>query len=509
MSPKSPAKANLKVVTTVIVGAGFSGIGAAVRLKEAGIEDFIILERAAEIGGTWRDNSYPGIACDVPSLLYSFSWDQNPDWSTAYAGGREIHGYLDSIVERYDLRRHIDFGQSVTGMVLDEAQGVWHVTTDSSTYLARTVIQAGGPLADHKLPDIKGFDEFEGKVIHTARWDHDFDFTGKSVAVIGTGSTAVQVIPELVDMVGKSGRVKVFQRTAGWVVPRANVAMPEVVKSTFRKLPLVQRGLREAAYWSTEPAALALVWNTVATTAMAAACKAYLNATVEDPWLRRELTPQFRPGCKRMLLSSDYFVALQRDNCELVTWPMDRICAEGIRVSDGLIHTFDVIVCATGYDVHKFGTTFDIVGLGGRLLQDEWKRGAYAYKSVSVAGYPNLFLTFGPNSGPGHTSAVPYMEAQIDYAVEAIKMIVNRDLKTLDVKREAQDAHNEDLQKRLAKTTWNSGCSSWYLTEDGFNPSMYPGFATQFRRQLRHVELADYRATGSLPSMAELVNQVS
>lgn len=476
--------------SVVIVGAGFAGLGTAIRLRQRGIDDFVILERSNEVGGTWRDNTYPGAACDIPSLLYSYSFAQNPNWSRAFSGGPEILDYIHQMVEDFDLHRHIRFGVTVTALTFDEDEGIWTAETSSGeTFTGRAAVLASGPLANASWPDIRGLDSYTGHKIHSARWDHDYDMASKRVAVVGTGASAVQIIPELVKTAAK---VTVFQRTAGWVLPRLDFGHPGWLRKIFRAVPGTEQVARQAWYWGHEAAATGMVWDTPVTTAIQWLSTANLRRQVRDPWTRRQLTPDFRAGCKRMLMTSSYYPALERDNCKLITWPIATISPNGIRTADGIEHEVDCIVFATGFDVCKAGTPFPITGVDGRKLADEWSRGSYAYKSVSVAGYPNLFLTFGPNSGPGHNSALVYMEAQIDYLVAAITLIRDHGLHSLDVRRDRQNAFNADIQKRLATTTWNSGCSSWYLTEDGFNASMFPGFATQFSRMLAEVNLDDY-----------------
>lgn len=484
-----------RTYTALVIGAGFSGLGAVIALRDRGIDNLVVLERAQEVGGTWRDNVYPGVACDVPSLLYSYSFEPAP-WSKLYADGAEIQQYIQNVTDKHDLRRSIRFGHDVRSMTYDDAQGVWTVNTDRGTFLARNVIASYGPLANPALPQIDGLDEFGGKIIHSAAWDKDYDLTGKTVAVIGTGSTAVQLIPELVKVAGK---VVVFQRTAGWVLPRGNFRTPSRVLGLFGRFPMFQKIARAGLFRLTEVSALALVWNTVLTSVVSLAGKLFLRREVHDPWLRRLLTPQFRPGCKRMLVSDEYLRALQAENCQVVTWPIARVSEAGVMTCEGVEHLADVIVCATGYEVTKTAPPIDIVGRNGKSLNDDWSRGAYAYKSVSVAGYPNLYFTFGPNAGPGHTSALIYMEAQIRYAAEMISVMVSRRLKSLEVDATAQAEYNEWLQNRLEKSTWNSGgCDSWYLTEDGFNATMFPGFATTYRKLLEDIDLHHYRATGDL-----------
>ena len=493
---KTSAKAVAKPASVLIIGAGFAGLGMAIRLQQAGIRDIVILERADAVGGTWRDNRYPGAACDIPSNLYSYSFAQNPNWSRSFSGSGEILDYIHYLVSHFNLAPYIRFKQNVTGLQFEEDTGLWHASIEGgNTISARAVVMAQGPLSNASFPDIAGLKQFKGHKIHSARWDHAYDFSNKRVAVVGTGASAVQIIPELVK---QAGYVKVFQRTPGWVLPRPDFETPEWNKALFRKLPGTQDALRKALYLTHESMALAVIWNSPLTRIAERIGRLHLRRQVKDRWLRRQLTPDFRIGCKRVLLSNDYYPALQQPNCKLITWPIDRLCEQGIRTAEGIEHQFDCIVFATGFDVCKTGTPFPITGLGGRALHDEWARGAQAYKSINVAGYPNLFLTFGPNSGPGHNSALVYMESQLDYAVRGIQKILDEDLKILDVKADAQAAHNKAIQARLANTNWNSGCKSWYLTEDGHNVTMYPGFATQYALQMRTLDEADYR----LSSMA-------
>jgi cation diffusion facilitator CzcD-associated flavoprotein CzcO len=477
---------------TLIVGAGLTGIGAAIKLTDAGVDDFVILERSDRIGGTWRDNTYPGVACDVPSLLYSFSFVKNASWSRAYAPGDEICRHIADMAAEFDVTRRVRFGIEVTGLDFDEKTGVWTVKANGrKRFRARTIILASGPLPDHTWPDIRGLDSYRGHKIHSARWDHDYDFTGKRVAVIGTGASAVQIVPELVQ---RAESVKVFQRTPGWMLPRLDAPIPAAVQSLFVKVPAVQDFARQTLFWGHELTATALVWDTPLTGLVARLGKAHLRRQVRDPWLRRQLTPDFTPGCKRMLISSDYYPALQRNNCKLITWPIATMSPVGIRTSDGIEHHLDCVVFATGYDVHLTGPPYPVTGIGGRVLADEWSAGAQAYKSINAHGYPNLFMMTGPNSGPGHNSLLVYVEGQIEYAVRGITTILRENLRYLDVRKDVQERYNKRLQQRLARTTWMSGCSSWYLTADGFNASMFPGFATQYLRQMRDFRFDDYEA---------------
>ncbi|WP_415975875.1 flavin-containing monooxygenase [Rhodococcus sp. 077-4] len=478
------------VLDAVIVGAGFAGIGTAIRLRNSGIENFVILERGSAVGGTWRDNTYPGAACDIPSRLYSYSFAPNPNWSHTYSGSGEILDYIHTMVGEFDIESRIRFGHNVIDIIWNEAAGHWHLSIDGRADVrARTVVMASGPLANASLPNIRGIDTYEGRKIHSARWDHDYDFAGKKVAVVGTGASAVQIVPELVKI---ADTVKVFQRTPGWTLPRINRKTQAGTKRRYARYPQTQTLARSLWFWGHESVALGVVWKTPLTRIVELVGRAHLRSQVRDPWLRRQLTPRFRAGCKRLLMTSDYYPALQKPNCTLVTWPIATLSPNGIRTVEGVEHQFDAIVFATGFDVSNTGTPIPITGRDARVLADEWSAGAKAYKSIAVSGYPNMFFTFGPNSGPGHSSALVYMEAQIDYIVEAISLVLDGDLHNCDVRQDVQDAYNAELQRKLAKTTWNSGCSSWYLTEDGFNATMFPGFATQYVGQLRGVEQDDY-----------------
>lgn len=497
--PRKPRRPAAPVHTALVIGAGFVGLGTAIKLREAGIDDVVVLERADRVGGTWRDATYPGAACDIPSQLYSFSFAKNPGWSRTYSPSAEIRAHIEELAERFDLVKDIRFQTEVTGLAFDRAGARWEVSATGPdgkavTVLARTVVVASGPLSDASLPDIRGMDDFEGAKILSARWDDDYDFAGKSVAVVGTGASAVQIIPELVKV---AGSVKVFQRTPGWVMPRVDFATPAVAKAVFERVPAAQQAARSALFVAHEAAATGLVWDTPVTTLIQQAGRLHLRLTVKDSWLRRQLTPEFRAGCKRMLMSSDYYPALQQDNCKLITWPIATLTPKGLQTSDGLQHEVDAIVFATGYDVHLEGPPFPVTGIDGQSLQEEWAGRPQAHKSATVHGFPNLYFTCGPNSGPGHNSLLVYAQGQIEYAVAGIRTMVDQDLRWIQVKKDVQDRYNASIQKRLQRTTWMSGCTSWYLTKDGFNGSMYPGFATQYLRQMKSFRLDDHEVSSS------------
>jgi cation diffusion facilitator CzcD-associated flavoprotein CzcO len=496
MNEQHDDRAPHKALEVIIIGSGFGGLGAAIKLQEAGVADFVILERAADIGGTWRDNQYPGAACDIPSKLYSYSFEPNPEWGYMYARSPEILAYMQDVARRHELMNKVRLRQEVVAMAFDEGAGRWQVrTARGDVWTARSVIMAAGGLANPSYPNIPGLDSFEGHRIHSARWDHSYDFTGKRVGVIGTGASAVQIIPELVKM---AGHVKVFQRTPAWVLPRPTLKLSEGTRRFYRQSGWAYKAVRQALFWGHEMMAFGLVWRTPLSRMLEWASKAHLSRQVKEPWLRRQLTPNFRIGCKRVLMSNDYYPALQQANCKLLSWPIDRIAAGGVRTVEGIEHQLDCIVFATGFDAPKTGTPFEIKGLGGRVLADEWRKGAQAFKSVHIAGYPNLSMILGPNSGPGHNSALFYIEAQIGYAVQSVLALRQSGRRYFDVRADVQRAHNEDLQRRLARTNWNSGCKSWYLSEDGFNATMFPGFATQFAAQLAHFDVANYQGSEAI-----------
>lgn len=476
----------------VIVGAGFSGLAMGIRLREQGIEDFVILEQADEAGGTWRDNHYPGCACDAPSVLYSYSFAQNPDWTQTFADADEIQAYILRCVEHYDLRRHIRFGHAVQSAAWDEDAGEWTLADDAgTTYVARVVVSAVGGLVNPAYPDIPGLDTFQGRVVHTARWDRALDLAGKRVAVIGSGASAIQLVPAIQPQVA---RMTVFQRTPHWVVPKPDYAIAPAVRSAFRRFPLLQQVLRTGVFAFTDAiAGPAIVYDTPLTRLAERAGRAHIARQIQDPELRRKVTPTFRFGCKRMLISNDWYPALAQRNVEVCTDGIAAVDATGLRTQDGAHRKFDVIALATGYRLEIARAPFDVHGRGGRTLAEAWSGpGARAYRGVTVAGFPNWFVLMGPNTGPGHTSVLVYTEAQVNYAAQGIERLLKRGVKTLAVKPAAQARFGEFLKRRLEKTNWNAGCTSWYLDEHGENHSLYPGLVSEYVLGIRRFRDADY-----------------
>jgi len=474
-----------------IIGAGFAGIGMAIQLKKGGIGSFTMFERAGEIGGTWRDNTYPGAACDVPSHVYSFSFEQNPRWSRAYAESGEIQSYLLGVVDKWWLRSHIRFNTEIVGARFDEERGVWTLTTNhGEEFTARVIVSGVGGLVDPALPDIKGLDSFTGKLFHTARWNHQYDLRGKRVAVIGTGASAVQVVPSIAPMVAK---LSVFQRSAAWVMPKLDKEYSEGAKQFLTRHPAALRLSRLLKYGLSEVFGPMVFLDAKPLKAIAEKMSLqHLHAGVKDPELRAKLTPKFQFGCKRVLVSDDYWPAFERPNVELVTEPISEIVSDGVRTADGREHPVDAIVLATGFALGLAKAPFPVTGRGGKSLDEAWKNGAVAYKGMTISGFPNWFILMGPNTGPGHTSVLVYTEAQIAYAVQAIRKIIAERLKYVDVKQEVQDRYNEGLQRRMKHMSWSSGCHSWYLSADGSNHALFPGFASEYVVRARKFKPAEY-----------------
>jgi cation diffusion facilitator CzcD-associated flavoprotein CzcO len=474
-----------------IIGAGFAGIGAAIRLLEAGIDTFTIFERAGEIGGTWRDNTYPGAACDVPAHVYSLSFEPNPNWSRRYASSWEIQEYLLGVVDKWKLRERIRFNTDIVDARFDEASGTWTLTTDGGdTFTARVVLAGVGGLVDPSYPNIEGLNVFAGDMMHTARWNHGVNITDKRVAVIGTGASAVQVVPSIASIVAM---LSVFQRTPAWVVPKFDRLYPDWLRKLLARFPLLLRASRFVKYWLSELRGPIVFLDSESLSRIGTWISTWnLRRQVQDPELRKKLTPDFQFGCKRVLVSDDYWATFERQHVELVTDSIEAIERTGVRTKDGTLHEADVIVLATGFKLGLATAPFPVIGRGGRTLDEAWKHGAVAYKGMTVAGFPNWFILMGPNTGPGHTSVLVYNEVQIAHAVQAIQKIMAEHLKYLDVRQDVQDRYNDGIQRRMKHMVW-SGCKSWYLSEDGSNHSLYPGFAAEYVLRTRTLHPDDYQ----------------
>jgi cation diffusion facilitator CzcD-associated flavoprotein CzcO len=481
----------------VIVGAGFGGIGLAIRLLDEGVTDLVLLEKEDDLGGTWYVNNYPGCQCDVPSLLYSLADEPNPAWTRTFAPQPEIEAYLRDVADRHDIKRLVRFGTELTGADWDPAARRWVLTTHAgadgtATMTADLVVLATGPLSAPSLPAIDGLDRFEGTVFHSARWDHDHDLSGERVAVIGTGASAIQFVPAIQPTVG---HLTVFQRTPPWVIPRPDRPFTPRERWVFGHSRLATRLARARIYWSRELMVLMFARYPQLSRLAARPAIRHLEAQVPDPDLRRALTPHYTLGCKRVLLSDEYYPALSAPNVEVVTEPIARVLPHAIETSDGVEHTVDTIVLGTGFEATEPPVARVVRAADGRSMREHWAGSATAYLGTTVAGFPNLFLITGPNTGLGHTSMVFMMESQFNYIVDALKTMAARNLAAIDVTSEAVDSFTAEIQAKLTHTVWASGCSSWYLDASGRNTSLWPDFTWQYRQRTRHFDPDRYVLT--------------
>jgi cation diffusion facilitator CzcD-associated flavoprotein CzcO len=475
----------------VIVGSGFAGLGIAVQLREAGVTDLVLLERGDDVGGTWRDNSYPGAACDVPSNLYSFSFAPNPDWSSSFSPQREILDYLRGVADRYDLTPLVRLDTLVTAARFDEATARWVVETAAGpTYTARFLVSAAGPLSEPVVPDLPGLDGFPGTVFHSARWQHDHDLAGERVAVVGTGASAIQFLPHVAD---HADQVSLFQRTAPWVAPRVDRRFTRFERWLFRHVPLTQRLARWGIYWGREALVLGLAKHRALLRPVEAVARGHLRRQIRDPQLRAKLTPDYTIGCKRILIANDYYPTLTRDDVEVVASGVREVRGSTVVAADGTEREVDTIIFGTGFEVSQPPIARRVRGTGGRLLADAWADGMRAHLGTTVAGFPNLFLLIGPNTGLGHTSMVFMMEAQMRYLVDAITTVRERGLPAVAVRPEVVDAYDAEVQAKLADTVWTTGgCASWYLDASGRNSTLWPDYTFRFRRRTRRFRLDEH-----------------
>jgi cation diffusion facilitator CzcD-associated flavoprotein CzcO len=487
-----------QAVQAAIIGTGFAGLAMGAKLKEAGIDDFVLFEKAGEVGGTWRDNTYPGCACDVPSHLYSFSFAQNPDWSQSFSPQPEIQAYLVAATKRLGLRRHIRFGHEVLEARWDEARDLWRIQTSRGVYNARFLISGMGGLHEPSTPDIPGLDRFEGTVFHSARWNHGHDLTGERVAVIGTGASAIQFVPQIQP---KVRRLHLFQRTPPWIVPRANRRITRLERWLFRRFPLLQRLARAGIYWSRESLALGMTRHRKLLKGIELIGRLQLRAQVRDPELRRKLTPHYTIGCKRILVSNDYLPSVAKPNVELVTSGIKEIGPSWILTNDGVKREVDTIIFGTGFHVTDVPAAGHLYGKGGVLLADAWANGLEAYLGTSVAGFPNLFFLTGPNTGLGHNSIVYMIEAQVAYLVDMVDRARTTGQDVLEVRPEVQASFNDDIQSRMGPTVWLSGgCASWYLDDRGRNTTLWPDFTWRFKKLTARFDPESYMIRAGRPA---------
>jgi cation diffusion facilitator CzcD-associated flavoprotein CzcO len=477
-------------VRVLVVGAGFGGLAMAIKLDEAGERDFLVVERGSDVGGTWRDNTYPGAACDVQSNLYSFSFAQNPDWGRSYSEQPEIQAYLEGVTDRFGVREHCVFGADVASARWDDAERRWHVRTSAGEFRARVLISAAGALADPTYPDIAGLDTFAGTVMHSARWDHGHDLTGERVAVIGTGASAIQVVPAIQPIVES---VTVYQRTPAWVVPRTDHPVKPLLRLLYRVVPGLQKAIRGALYLLREFLVIGMAKQRAFLKPVGKLAKAHLHRQVRDPKLRAALTPDYTIGCKRILISNDYFPAVAAPNAELVTAGIAEVRPRSIVSKDGVERPTDTIVLATGFHVTDLPIAERICGRDGRSLADVWSDGMVSNRSAAVAGFPNMFLLVGPNVGVGHTSMVYMIESQVAYVDDALRTMAAEGLEVLETTPEAQAAYRDLIAKKSEGTVWLAGgCASWYLDKHGHNTTLWPDFTFRFRKLTRKLDRENY-----------------
>lgn len=481
--------------SVVIVGTGFSGLGMAIRLKQAGIDDFIVLEKAEDLGGTWRDNTYPGCACDVPSVMYSFSFEQNPNWSRVFAEQNEISDYLRHCADKYEVRQHIHYGVTFTGAEYDDQNHHWRVfSAEGAEYTGNALVSGLGALHIPSYPDLSGMDRFQGEVFHSAEWNHDYELEGKRVAVVGTGASAIQFVPEIAK---KVARLHLFQRTPPWIHPKPDRRIPSRIRRWFERFPFVQRAMRAVMYGVLE-ARLVAVFNPKLGRFSEMVGKRHIRKSIKDRRIRKAVTPEYAIGCKRILLSNDFYPALGRSNVDLETSGVAEVRENSVVTGDGTEHEVDAIIYGTGFHVTDAFDDLDITGRDGRKLQDTWQNGMEAHLGITVSGFPNLFFLLGPNTGLGHNSVVFMIESQLNYVLSCLRPLVRGDISQLDVRQSVQDEFNREIQGELSDTVWSEGgCRSWYLDENGVNRTLWPGFSWQYWRRTIKADPGDYEISAA------------
>ena len=478
-------------VAVAVVGAGFGGIGVGVALRQAGLTDFVILERAEAVGGTWRDNTYPGCACDVPSHVYSYSFAPNPGWSHSFSRQQEIWSYLEEVTDRYQVRGHVRFGAEVTEACWDEAALRWRLRTSRGALTADVMVVAAGPLSEPSVPDIPGLDSFPGQVIHSARWNRDTSLAGQRVAVVGTGASAVQIVPEIQARVSS---VTLFQRTPAWVLPRRDRPISPARQRLYASVPAAQKLVRLGLYLSREVTVGAFVRRPSLLRAAQRIALGHMARSVTDPGLRAKLTPDYVMGCKRILLSDDFYPALGRPNVRVVASGLAKVDGPVLTAQDGTACEADAVVFATGFRVTDMPMAHRIVGAGGVGLADAWRGDMAALRGTTVSGFPNMCLVIGPNTGLGHNSMIHIIESQLSYIRDYVKTVASlAGAAALDARADAQQRWNAGVQRRMAGSVWlTGGCISWYLSAPGRNPTVWPGSTLAFRRATRRLDRGEY-----------------
>jgi cation diffusion facilitator CzcD-associated flavoprotein CzcO len=484
-------------VEVAIVGAGFSGLGVAIRLLQEGVDDFVVLDRADGVGGTWQANTYPGCACDVPSHLYSFSFAPNPDWSRTYSAQPEIRAYLERCCERFGVTPHLRLGHEVSEAAWSEADRRWLLDTSHGTFRARVLIAGTGPLTEPKIPDLPGLETFEGTTFHSARWNHAHDLTGEKVVSVGTGASAIQLVPAIQPHVE---RLHVIQRTPPWVMPHTSRPTRRWERRLYRALPALQRLVRGGVYTAREALVLGFVKDPRLMKLPEAISRRHMRRHIDDPELLAKVTPDYTIGCKRILPSNRWYRALAQPNVELVTEGIREVRPRSVVTGDGVEREADTIVFSTGFHVADMPVGRRIRGADGRTLADVWQGSPRALLGTAVAGFPNLFVMLGPNTGLGHSSMVYMIESQIAHVLGALRTMRTRGADRLEVREEAQAAYNERIDRRMRGTVWSTGCASWYLDETGRNATLWPDWTWRFRRRAARFDESEYRIGAPAPA---------
>lgn len=477
--------------SVIVIGSGFAGIGLAIALKKAGYQHIHVLEKHDGVGGVWRDNTYPGAACDVPSHLYSYSFERQYQWPNKFAGQADIRAYIEYCARKYDVLRHVHFNTEVVAASFDEQAQQWVVhCADGAIMRARFLVPACGQLNRPVVPDIEGIAQFGGTLFHSAAWDHAFDAKGRRVAVVGTGASAIQFIPTLA---AQAGRLVVLQRSPPYIIPRHDRFYSARELGWLRRLPWLRALSRLRTYLLYETRVLGFTWLQPAMVPFRALWWWHMCRVIKNPRLREKLTPQYRMGCKRILMSDDYYPALARPNVSVDTQAIERVEATGVRMRDGSLHEVDAIVLATGFHATDFLAPMRISGRNGELLEQAWQTGAYAHLGIGMPGFPNLFMLYGPNTNLGHNSIIYMLESQIRHIVDALDFCDRQAVRTVEPDADVCRRYNDSLQQRLRNTVWNAGCSSWYVNEHGRQTNNWPGFTFEYRYRVRRFDPHEYR----------------
>lgn len=474
----------------IIIGCGMSGICAAYQLQKAGYKNLAILEKSGGIGGTWNDNIYPGSGCDVPSHLYSYSFKLNPDWSRVFSRQSEIKAYFENCVEEFGLKEKIHFNTEVVAATFNEETAQWQIySKDGQSWSAPIMVMGVGQLNLPKIPDIRGLDAFKGPSFHSARWDYDVDLKGKKVAVIGTGASAVQFIPEVAK---DAAHIDLYQRSPNWMIARGDKAYKPWLKWVFRHISPIMRAYRMWIYWKLEARFAGFHKEAWIGHILKRESMKHLKAEIHNPELRKQLTPDFPVGCKRILISDDYYEALCKDNIDIVSQPIDHIEENSIITNDGKRHEADLLIFGTGFQATGFLSPIKITGRKGRDLHQSWTQGAEAYRGTTVAGFPNMFVLYGPNTNLGHNSIIFMVERQVEYMMKLLTHAKKKQARWVDVKADVMDRYNAEMQEQLKQSVWDADCGNWYKTSSGKITNNWPSWTVAYWWTMRQPNYSDF-----------------